>query len=172
MKPYLHLIDRETTGPRYDVTPLFANREGFAALVDDIVRPFRAEEIGLVACIDALGFLLGAAAARALGAGVLAVRKGGKLPAETIGRTFTDYTGSEKRLEIRKDAPVEGARILLVDEWVETGAQVRAAADLIESAGGVLAAIATIRLDRNEKTGAIRERYAVHEVWPEESTTG
>jgi hypothetical protein len=38
MPHYLHLIDTDTTGPRYDVTPLFANHAAFDALLRSFER--------------------------------------------------------------------------------------------------------------------------------------
>ena len=41
MQPkYLQLIDTQTNGQRYDVTPLFADHESFSALVGDIEAAF------------------------------------------------------------------------------------------------------------------------------------
>jgi len=58
---YLTLIDTETLGLRYDVTPLFADYAAFTAVVDDLAAPFADVEIDLVAGIDALGDILGTA---------------------------------------------------------------------------------------------------------------
>jgi adenine phosphoribosyltransferase len=61
MRNYLHLIDVNTEGPRYDVTPLFADFESFSALVEDLLAQFNTDKIDYVAGIDALGFILGTA---------------------------------------------------------------------------------------------------------------
>jgi hypothetical protein len=63
MKEYLHLVDAETSGPRCDVTPLFADPVAFSQLTTDLVQPFSALTIDYVAGIDALGFVLGTAIA-------------------------------------------------------------------------------------------------------------
>lgn len=160
MKPYLQHIDRSTTG-RYDVTPLFADARAFEQLVSDLAGQAAGHNFDLVAGIDALGFILGAALAGRMGKGFLAIRKGGKLPGRKITGSFTDYTGQQKSLEIRADALRPGVRVLLVDEWIETGAQVSAAAELVERLGGVVAAIATINCDDNDKTRAIALKYPV-----------
>ena len=68
---------------------------------------------------------------------------------------------NRKRLEIRSDAIAAGDRILLVDDWIETGAQVRAAATLVERSGGRVFGIAAIHLDRNPGTEALRTQYRV-----------
>ena len=159
MKDYLKLIDTDTPGPRNDVTPLFADAEAFAALIADISDFFPPDTYDLVAGIDALGFVLGAAAAAKSGKGFLAIRKGGKLPVETVSRQFVDYSGQQKSLEIRLDAITPGTRFLLVDEWIETGTQISAAAALIEGLGGVVAGIATLNIDDKEKTRELQALY-------------
>jgi adenine phosphoribosyltransferase len=118
--------------------------------------------------IDALGFILGTAIARRLDVGIIPIRKGGKLPVETEGMEFRDYSGKLKRLEIRKDVLSDQARILLVDEWIETGTQILSAAELIESQGGTIIGIATINMDFNDETAAISRKYHVHQVWEKE----
>jgi adenine phosphoribosyltransferase len=54
-----------------------------------------------------------------------------------------------------------------VDEWIETGAQVKAAAQLIRRQGGKVAGIASISIDVNEKTRSLLETYHCHAVWME-----
>jgi len=97
MTSYLHLIDRDTHGPRYDVTPLFADYEAFTALVEDLSRPFDANDFDVVAGIDALGFILGTALALRFRKGFIPIRKGGKLPVEVDTCHFIDYTGQKNR---------------------------------------------------------------------------
>jgi len=158
---YLRRIDTQTRGNRYDVTPLFADAVAFDALVSDLValhKPVRPDRVG---CLDALGFILGAAIARELGVGIVPLRKGGKLPVEAEGERFTDYSGSEKTLEVRPDMISAGHRILLVDDWIETGSQISAAIRLVERMGGVVVGIAAIHMDQNPQTEVLRKRYRV-----------
>lgn len=166
-RDYLYLIDTRTPGPRYDVTPLFADPRAFVTLVDDLLALTEPMTFDLVAGIDALGFILGAALALRAGKGFLPVRKGGKLPVLVDSTTCVDYTGGEKTLEIRQDAIRAGMRVLVVDEWIETGAQVSAAIRLIERRGGIIAGIACIHVDSNERTRLLTSRYPCAQVWPE-----
>ena len=161
---YLSLIDTDTPGPRYDVTPLFADFEALSALVDDIFAHFRGNEFDFVAGIDALGFILGTALAMRAKKGFISIRKGGKLPVETRSVQFVDYTGLQKSLEIRPDMLLPGARILLVDEWIETGAQVKAAIELIENQQCEVIGIATINIDENDLTSSLKKKYNCYAV--------
>jgi adenine phosphoribosyltransferase len=158
---YLKLIDTTTSG-RYDVTPLFADHAAFTALVADLAAPFAGSQVAYVAGIDALGFILGTAVALQLGVGFVPIRKGDKLPGAKRRAIFVDYTGQQKALELRADAVSSGARVLLVDEWIETGAQVRAAIELLEAQGAQLVGVATIAMDDNARTRELRSRYRCH----------
>ena len=97
------------------------------------------------------------------------MRKGGKLPVEADRIEFCDYTGNSKQLEIRRDILTPGQRVLIVDEWIETGAQVSAAISLIEGQGAVVVGIATIHMDENERTREISRKYS---VWSTQSDDG
>lgn len=147
MSDYLSLIDQDTTGNRCDVTPLLADSAGFAALLDDMASLLRDTEFDVIAAVDALGFILGAGLAARMHKGLIAVRKSGKLPVRTDAAEFVDYTGGRKSLELRQDAVKLGTRVLLVDDWVETGAQAMAAITLIEARGGAVVGVAAINID-------------------------
>ncbi|NXF11165.1 APT phosphoribosyltransferase, partial [Smithornis capensis] len=69
--------------------------------------------------------------------GFLAIRKAGHLCVQTLAQPYTDYSGREKVMEVRTDAISPGLRILLVDQWIETGGTMRAAIELVERLGGV-----------------------------------
>jgi adenine phosphoribosyltransferase len=153
LKDYLRLIDTNTPGPRCDVTPLFADPAALAELVADLCAPFQSAAIDYVAGIDALD------------KGFIPLRKGGKLPVPVSTAEFVDYSGQPKALELRQGSLPPGARVLVVDEWVETGAQVQAAVALIEGAGGSVVGIAAINMDDNPGVRRLRERYRCAVVW-------
>ena len=165
MKEYLHLIETNTPGPRCDVTPLFANPVAFAQLVTDLSLPFTSTPIDYVAGIDALGFILGTAISMRLQRGFIPIRKEGKLPVDTVKKDFIDYSGNRKTLELRKGLIREFAKILVVDEWIETGAQMQAAIELIEKEKGIVAGIATINIDTNPTPQFLQKKYKCHAVW-------
>ena len=166
---YLSLIDRSKLHyKRSDVTPIFAEPAAFAALVGDLVAPWRGEKIERVVGTDALGFVVGTAIALKLGVGFVPVRKGGKLPVQHERVSFRDYSGAEKIFELRAQPWPAGTRVLLTDEWIETGATAKAAVELIERAGGVVAGIAAIAFRKNAQTAALWAKYRCHGVWPEQ----
>lgn len=162
MTDYRTLIDTRTQGPRTDVTPLFTDYAAFTALLEDITTLFPAKSYDLVAGIDALGFILGTAVAMRARKGFLPLRKGGKLTVKTDTAYFVDHSGHPKSLDLRPDAIPPGTRILVVDDWIQTGAQVKAAIELIERQGGIVVGVATIGMDDNDGTRVLVEQYNAH----------
>ncbi|NXH94972.1 APT1 phosphoribosyltransferase, partial [Pachycephala philippinensis] len=136
---YLALMAPNVKGPNYawlDPSRLYCHPQGLQDCVADLLQPFQGDAIDVVAGIDAMGFILGAAAAATLRKGFLAIRKAGHLCVQTAAQPYTDYSGREKVMEVRTDAISPGLRILLVDQWVETGGTMRAAIELVERLGG------------------------------------
>lgn len=158
-KRYLELIDTNTLGQRNDVTPLFADPVAFSSLIDDLAELACDLDFEVVAGIDALGFILASALALKLGKALIPIRKRGKLPVKVDRESFEDYSGIEKSLEVRRGAFKDFINVLIVDEWVETGAQVAAAATLIERQGAHVAGIVSIALNDTGGVRALRERY-------------
>lgn len=143
-----------------DLTPVFADAAGLAAVTDALARAAAGAE--LVAGIDARGFLLAGAVADRLGVGALAVRKGGKLPPPVLSEAYQlEYAHAV--LEIPANGiELVGRRVVIVDDVLATGgtlaatqrllrragADVVAAAVVLELAGmGGRAAVAPLRLD-------------------------
>ncbi|MBX7145292.1 MAG: adenine phosphoribosyltransferase [Oligoflexia bacterium] len=114
----------------YDVTPFMLNPAVFAALTDEFVRRFPAENVDAVVGIDARGFIFGAALALKLGRSFVPVRKAGKLPA-AVERINYALEYGEGQLEIHKDALIPGQRTVIVDDLLATGGTAKAAGDLV-----------------------------------------
>lgn len=116
-----------------DLTPLLADRRGLAAVTDALAEI--AEGADLIAGIDARGFLLGAAVATRLGTGVLAIRKGGKLPPPVHRQDYTLEYGTAT-LEIPADGiDLAGRTIVLLDDVLATGGTMAAAHRLLVDCG-------------------------------------
>jgi adenine phosphoribosyltransferase len=140
-----------------DVTTLLLDPKGFAAAIERLAA--RAPgPIDLVAGIEARGFVVAAALAVRLGAGLLLVRKDGKLPGATIAEDYALEYGTD-RLTMHVDACAPGARVLLADDLLATGGTALAAARLIRRAGGEVAAAFFI-VDLPELGGGARLREA------------
>ncbi|MBI2038849.1 MAG: adenine phosphoribosyltransferase [Candidatus Niyogibacteria bacterium] len=121
-----------------DITPLLMHPPAFQMAVDRLVDEFDAASIDKVAAIDARGFLIGALVAYFLDAGLVLVRKQGKLPPPTIAESYELEYG-QNTLEIRKDSVLPEERVLVVDDVLATGGTAAATAELIRKAGGLVA---------------------------------
>ncbi|MEM9233348.1 MAG: adenine phosphoribosyltransferase [Pseudomonadota bacterium] len=126
-----------------DVTTLMGNSKAFAHSVDLLHDAYKAHELDHIAGIEARGFVFGAALAHRLGKGFVPVRKKGKLPADTISRTY-DLEYGQDTLEIHKDAITAGQRILMIDDLLATGGTALAAIDLVRQAGGEIVGAAFV----------------------------
>lgn len=166
---YLDRISERTIG-RFDAFALFDDILVFESVITDYVSPFCDRDIDAVVGIDAIGFVLGTGVALELDVGFLPVRKGNKLPIPEENRLqqqVTDYTGEQKTLEIDAARVSTGLRALVVDDWIETGAQMDAATSLVEEAGGTVAGIAVLDAGQNERTQNLAAEYDLHTVNPE-----
>lgn len=125
-----------------DLTPLLADGRGLAAVTAALAEV--ADGVDLVAGIDARGFLLGAAVATRLGTGVLAVRKGGKLPPPVHSQAYALEYGTAT-LEIPADGiDLTGRRVVVIDDVLATGGTVAATVRLLQAAGATVTAAAVV----------------------------
>ncbi|MGI9126507.1 MAG: adenine phosphoribosyltransferase [Mycobacterium sp.] len=125
-----------------DLTPVLADAHGFAVVTDSLAR--MVDGADLIAGIDARGFLLGGAVAHRLGVGVLAIRKGGKLPPPVHSRTYTLEYGAAT-LEIPAEGiDLAGRRVAVVDDVLATGGTLAAARDLLNTAGAEVTVAAVV----------------------------
>lgn len=120
-----------------DITPLLANPRLFAGCIDLLVGERRKGEVDVVAGIDARGFLFASAVALRLGAGIVPVRKKGKLPFSTVEESYSLEYGTNT-LAMHVDAIQPGQRVLLVDDVLATGGTAAATVALIRRLGGTL----------------------------------
>ncbi|MEU9832781.1 adenine phosphoribosyltransferase [Streptosporangium sp. NPDC048047] len=123
-----------------DITPLLADPEVFAAVVDELAGAYRVDKI---VGIEARGFILAAPVAHKAAAGFVPVRKKGKLPAETLEESYDLEYGSAV-IEVHRDAFAPGERVLIVDDVLATGGTARAAVELVRRAGAEVVAIAVL----------------------------
>lgn len=126
-----------------DITPLLADADGFAACLHDMAEPWRGVGIDLVCGIESRGFIFSAALAPMLGAGLVLLRKAGKLPGDTEGVDYALEYG-QARLEVHRDAIAAGQRVLIVDDVLATGGTLAASRSLLESLGGEVVGAAVV----------------------------
>ena len=161
---YLDIMSPNTKGEKFawlDPTSIYINGDAFTQLLDDLTVDLEGVDCDVVAGLDAMGFVLGAALATRIGVGFLPIRKAGKLCVDTDAVSFTNYSGRTQDMEMRTPAFAAGTRVLLVDQWIETGGTIDGAIRLVERQGGIVAGIATIAMEDNDRTAGYRAAYPV-----------
>lgn len=118
----------------YDITSIMMNPEAFRWVVDKMAEIYRDRKIGAVAAVESRGFIFAAPLAEKMGIPLILVRKAGKLPGETIKRSYELEYG-EAVIEIHKADIPSGENVLIVDDLLATGGTLKAAADLLVEGG-------------------------------------
>ena len=121
-----------------DITPLLGDPLLFAEACHAMAAPYRTDGVTHVAAIESRGFLFGGPVAQLLGAGVVPVRKRGKLPYQAEREEYALEYGVDS-LEMHVDALPAGARVLVIDDVLATGGTAAAACRLVERLGGAIA---------------------------------
>ena len=117
-----------------DITPLLADGEGLAAVVDAMAAHFAGRGVTKVVGAEARGFLVGAPLAYRLGCGFVPARKPGKLPRAVYSQSYDLEYGTDE-LQMHRDALSGQDRVLIVDDLAATGGTAVAVAKLAEQAG-------------------------------------
>jgi adenine phosphoribosyltransferase len=125
----------------YDITTLLKDRAAYKEAIDLMIEPYKGEKIDIVVGMESRGFIFSAPMAIQLGAGLVPVRKLGKLPAETVSVEYALEYGSNT-LEIHRDSIQAGQRVLIVDDLLATGGTVRGTIELVERLKGVVVGLA------------------------------
>ena len=159
---YLNIMSPNTKGEKFawlDPTSIYINGDAFHDLLDDLMADLDGVTCDVVGGLDAMGFVLGSALATRLGVGFLPIRKAGKLCVDTDSASFSNYSGRTQDMEMRKPAFATGTKVLLVDQWIETGGTMDGAIRLVEQQGGKVAGLVTIAMEDNEKPASYRRAY-------------
>jgi len=125
----------------YDITTLLKDPNAFKEAIDLMLEPYRDEHVDLVVGMESRGFIFSAPMAYQLHAGLVPVRKLGKLPAETVTVEYALEYGSNT-LENHRDAIAAGQRVLIVDDLLATGGTVGGTIELVERLQGEVVGLA------------------------------
>jgi|SRR6476469_8500292 adenine phosphoribosyltransferase len=125
----------------YDITTLLKDAPAYKEAIDLMLAPYAGEKIDVVVGMESRGFIFSAPMAYQLDAGLVVVRKLGKLPAETITVEYALEYGSNT-LEIHRDAIMPGQRVLIVDDLLATGGTVNGTIELVERLKGEVVGLA------------------------------
>jgi adenine phosphoribosyltransferase len=124
-----------------DITTLLKDGAAWREAVMELIEPYMTEQIDQVVAMEARGFIIGGVVACELGCGFVPVRKSGKLPAETIEKTYELEYGTDT-LAMHRDAINPGDRVLMVDDLLATGGTMAASCEMVEELGGEIVSCA------------------------------
>ena len=160
---YLQHIDMRSKA-KPDFSTLFVEPEVLSNLVKDLAKPFKKIEVDKIVAPESMGFILGAAMALKLKKGFVPVRKGGKLPTvkkHIVSSSFTDYTKQKNTFEMNEKLINPGDKVLIVDDWIETGGQIKGIIKLLEKQGAEIVGISLLGFNQTKQTKLISDNYLV-----------
>ncbi len=137
-KQYIREIpDFPKQGVSYkDITPLFLKPEVVNLCVDAMIDSLPKNiKIHKVVGIESRGFLLSILLSQRLNAGLVLVRKPGKLPHKTHKQSYDLEYGSDS-VEIHIDSINENENIIIHDDVLATGGTAKATNELVKRCGG------------------------------------
>ena len=126
-----------------DITPMLADPALFSRVIRWFAHPYEPERIKTVVGMESRGFIFGGALSNALHAGFAPARKAGKLPWETVSKSYALEYG-EATLELHADAIQPGDKVLICDDLLATGGTAAATVDLVRELGGVIVGCAIV----------------------------
>ena len=118
-----------------DVTSVLEDAEGLHLAIDEMQKCLDGLDFDVIAGVESRGFIFGMPIAYNLKKPFVPVIKAGKLPRETVSRTY-DLEYGQATIEMHTDSIKPGQRVVIVDDLIATGGTVAAAAKLVESLGG------------------------------------
>ena len=118
-----------------DVTSILMDADGLKLAIDELAKCLEGMDFDVIAGAESRGFLFGMPLSYLLHKPFVPIRKKGKLPCETVEKTY-DLEYGTATIEIHKDAIKPGDKVVLVDDLIATGGTIEAAAKLVEALGG------------------------------------
>ena len=123
-----------------DVTSVVQDPEGLRLSIDGLAGLLEGVDFDVIVGTESRGFVFGMPLAYKLGKGFVMARKEGKLPRETVSRSY-DLEYGTATVEIHKDAIKPGQRAVIVDDLIATGGSSEATCRLVEELGGTVAKV-------------------------------
>ena len=118
-----------------DVTSILMDADGLKLAIDELAKCLEGMDFDVIAGAESRGFLFGMPLAYLLHKPFVPIRKKGKLPCETVEKTY-DLEYGTATIEIHKDAIKPGDKVVLLDDLIATGGTMKASAELVEELGG------------------------------------
>ena len=118
-----------------DLTSILQDADGLRLAVDELQAMVQDMEFDLIVGPESRGFILGMPLAYNLHKPFIPVRKKGKLPCETIEKTYQLEYGTAT-VEMHRDSIKPGQKVVIVDDLIATGGTIEAITEMVEELGG------------------------------------
>ena len=118
-----------------DVTSILQDADGLALAIDSMQALLDGLDFDVIVGTESRGFIFGVPIAYNLHKPFVPVRKKGKLPCETISRTY-DLEYGTATVEMHKDSIKPGQKVVIVDDLIATGGTIEASIAMVEALGG------------------------------------
>jgi adenine phosphoribosyltransferase len=140
--------------------------EIFQQIIEEMMRPFKDVPINKVVAAETKGLLFGPIIAYKLKVPFVTIYKGNKIVDRdcVIKKEFTDYSKKTKSIEMIKTTIDKKDKILLVDDWFDSGNTARAAISLIEGFGGKILGCSVIFNQLKQEDEAFFNKYNYHYI--------
>ncbi len=115
-----------------DLTTAFKDHKSLRIISEEMKKLYEGKGVTKVVGIEARGFIGASILAYELNAGFVPLRKPGKLPADTIQKTYAKEYGTDT-IEIHADAIDENDIVVIHDDVLATGGTMAAALELVLS---------------------------------------
>ena len=126
-----------------DVTSVLQDGEGLHLAIDTMQDLIKDLEFDVVAGPESRGFIFGTPIAYLNNKPFVLIRKKGKLPCETVEKTY-DLEYGTATIEMHKDSIKPGQKVLIVDDLIATGGTTEAMIKLIEDLGGIVVGVVVL----------------------------
>jgi adenine phosphoribosyltransferase len=146
-----------------DISPVFRNNDALKYIADEFESILKSYKFNTIVGIESRGFVIATVLALRFGKGLTMIRKAGKLPGETIRKSY-DIEYGTAIMEIQRDAISDGQSVLIAGDLIAAGGTAEAAAQLVKEAGGKIAAFAFV-IELAGLQGATKLRQIGHEVY-------
>jgi adenine phosphoribosyltransferase len=148
-----------------DINPVYRDNDALNQISNEFYSRFRGLQLDYVGGIESRGFVIATVLALKFGKGMIMIRKTGKLPGQTIKKSY-DIEYGRSEMELQQNAVKSGQNILIADDLIATGGSAIAAASLIEELGGRVAGFAfVIELASMDGADKLRKMgYKVHSL--------
>jgi adenine phosphoribosyltransferase len=122
------------------------------------------DKVDSIAALDGSGYILGSMLARELNVAFVPVakeREYNEFDDEYYRSSYINHRDEACSVVIRKDCLAPNCRVLIVDNWIESGATVQAILSMLEDAEVNVVGIAAFGIDKNPRTESLKNEINI-----------